>query len=122
MFTKEFLSNVRRLALRKKIWYSALDSLERGILSISARIINDVKSSILNVQLVKIIAKLRDACKSGFVRHLERFGLERIRVVQASAERMGYFGAAEMVRDLEFIRYLMFLDYNQPIGRRIYQS
>jgi hypothetical protein len=120
MLTKEFLSDVRRLALRRKVWYSALDSLERGILSISARIIDDVKSSVLNVQLVKIIAKLRDACKSGFVRHLERYGLERAHVVQAGAERIGYLGAVGLVRDLGFIRYLMFLDYNQPIGWRIY--
>ncbi len=122
MFTKEFLSDVRRLALRRKVWYSALDSLERGILSISARIIDGVRSSVLNVQLVKIIAKLRDASKSGFMVHLERFGLERVRVVQASAERMGYSRATEMVKDLEFIRYLIFLDYNQPTGWRIYQS
>ena len=122
MFTKEFLSDVRRLALRSRVWYSALDGLERGILTISALIIDDVKSSVLNIQLVKIIAKLRNACKSGFVRYLERFGLERARVVQASAERIGYFSAAGLVKDLEFIRYLIFLDYNQPIGWRIYRS
>jgi hypothetical protein len=122
MFTKEFLSGVRWLALRRRVWYSALDSLERGILSISARIIDDVKSSVLNIQLVKIIAKLRDACKSGFVRHLERFGFERAHVVQAGAKRMGYVGAAGLVRDPGFIRYLMFLDYYQPIGWRIYSS
>lgn len=120
MFTKEFLSDVRRMALRKKVWYSALDGLERGILSISARIIEDVKSNVLNVQLVKIIAKLRDACKSGFERYLERFGLERILTFQASAEKVGYLGANRLLRDLGFIRYLMFLDYNQPIGWSIY--
>ena len=120
MFTKEFLSNVRRLALRRKVWYSALDGLERGILSISARIIDSVKSSVLNGHIVKIIAKLRDACKSGFVRNLEQFGLERVRMIKAGAEKIGYFGAAELERNLGFIRYLMFLDYNQPIGWRIY--
>jgi hypothetical protein len=122
MFTKEFLSDVRRLALRRKVWYSALDSLERGILSISAHIIDCTKSSILDIQLVKIIAKLKNACKSGFVRHLEHFGLERVHVVQAEAAKLGYLGACELSRDLRFIRYLMFLDYNQPIGWRIYQS
>ncbi|MGD0804213.1 MAG: hypothetical protein ABSA11_09090 [Candidatus Bathyarchaeia archaeon] len=122
MFTGEFLSGVRRQALRRRVWYSALDGLERGILSISARIIDDVKSSLLNVQLVRIIAKLRDACKSGFVRHLERYGVERVRVVQGEAFRLGYLGAGVLSKDLGFIRYLMFLDYNQPIGWRIYPT
>ncbi|MGD0803106.1 MAG: hypothetical protein ABSA11_03435 [Candidatus Bathyarchaeia archaeon] len=122
MFTGEFLSGVRRQALRRRVWYSALDGLERGILSISARIIDDVKSTVLNVQLVRIIAKLRDACKSGFVRHLERYGVERVRVVQREAVSLGYRGAEALSGDLGFIRYLMFLDYNQPVGWRIYQS
>jgi hypothetical protein len=122
LFTREFLSEVRRQALRRRIWYSALDGLERGILWISARVVDGVKSSLLNVQLVNIIAKLRDACKSGFVRHLERYGVERVRVVQAEAFRLGYLGAGVLSRDLGFIRYLMFLDYNQPIGWRIYPS
>ena len=120
MFTKEFLSDVRRLALRRKVWYSALDSLERGILSISARIIDDVKSSVLNVQLVNILAKLRNACKSGFVRHLEDFGMVRARTIRDQARVFGYKYLDELVRDLGFVRYLAFLDYNQPIGWRIH--
>jgi hypothetical protein len=122
LFTREFLSEVRRQALRRRVWYSALDGLERGILSISAKIIDGVTSSLLSVQLVRIIAKLRDACMSGFDRHLERFGVERVRVVQAEAICLGYIGAAALSSDLGFIRYLMFLDYNQPIGWRIYSS
>jgi hypothetical protein len=122
LFTREFLSNVRRQALRRRVWYSALDGLERGILSISAKIIDGVKSTLLNVQIVRIIAKLRDACKSGFVRHMERYGVERVRVVQEEAAKLGCSGAWALSRDLGFIRYLMFLDYNQPIGWRVYPS
>lgn len=121
MFTKDFLSLVRRTALRRRVWYKALDSLERGILTISAQVIDDVKSSVLNIQLVRIIAKLREACKSGFVKHLERYGVERVRVIQEIALKFGYHAAAGLSRDMEFIRYLMFLDYNQPIGWRINQ-
>ena len=122
MFTREFLSGIRRQALRNRVWYSALDSLERGILTISAKIIDGVKSSLLSVQLVNIIAKLTDARKSGFVRYLEHYGVERVRVVQEEAARLGYSGATALSRDIDFIRYLMFLDYNQPLGWRIYQS
>jgi len=120
MFTKDFLLIIRRQALRRRIWYSALDCIERGILSISARIIDDVKSTLLNIQIVKIIAKLKDAGKSGFIRNLERHGVERIQEIQKQATRLGYKSAGALSKDLNFLRYLMFLDYNQPIGWRIY--
>ena len=122
MFTKEFLSNVRRQALRRGVWFSTLDAVERGILYISGKVIDDVKSNILNAQLVRIIAKLRDVCKSGFVKHLERFGTDRVRTIQVQATSFGYEWADNLFSDFGFVRYLIFLDWNQPIGWRIYRS
>lgn len=122
MFTKEFLSDVRRQALRRRVWFSALDATERGILYISGKVIDDVKSTILNTQLVRIIAKLRDACKSGFVKHLEQFGMVRVRTIRVQATSFGYEWADSLLSDFSFVRYLMFLDWNQPIGWRIYRS
>jgi hypothetical protein len=120
MFDKGFLSDVRRRALRKGIWFRALDTLERGILLLSAQVVNSVRSSLLTFQLVKILAKLKNASKSGFLNHLERFGLERVRAVQVQAEAFGSERVKGLVGDFGFVRYLMFLDYNQPICWRIY--
>jgi hypothetical protein len=122
MLNRGFLIEVRRHALRRRVWYSAIDNVERGILSISAQVVDEVRSSLLNIQLVRIIAKLRDACKSGFVRHLEAFGMVRARTIRDQAAVFGYKRLDELVRDLGFVRYLAFLDYYQPIGWRIYQS
>lgn len=119
MFTKGFLSEVRRNALRKKIWYKALDSLERGILSISAKIFEFVNSDTLNLQIVKIIDKLREASKCSFVKHLEQYGMERMKIIKSQATFFGYHGAGELLKDRDFIKYLAFLAYNQPIGWRI---
>jgi len=58
MFTSSFLSDMRRKALRKGVWYKALDALERGILSLTSRVIERVESAVLGVELVKIISKL----------------------------------------------------------------
>ena len=119
MFTKVFLSELRRSALRKRTWYSVLDTVERGILSISAKIIDIVKSDILNSQLVKITEKLRNALKSGFVRHFENCGMERMRIIQSQAYSFGYKDAKGLSRDIDFVKYLVFLDYNQPIGWKV---
>ena len=122
MFTKGFLSEVRRQALRRRVWYRALDSVERGILSISANIIDSVKSDILNDQLSKIIVKLRDACKCRFVKHLEQHGLERVQVIQRQAYSFGYSAFKELSKDIGFIKYLMLIDFYQPVGWRIYST
>jgi len=120
MFTREILVEARRRALRRGVWYRALDGVERGILSLASQIIDTVRSSMLSVQLVKIIAKIRDACKSGFIKHLERFGMARVRVIQAQAASFGYREAEGLSKDSKFMRYLIFIDFNQPIGWRIY--
>jgi hypothetical protein len=116
MLTREILVEARRRALRRGVWFKALDGVERGILSLASQIIDTVRSSILSVQLVKIIAKIRDACKGGFIKHLEQFGMTRVRVIQAQAFSFGYEGAKMLSNDFDFVRYLAFLDFNQPIG------
>ena len=122
MFDKGFLNDVKRKALRRGVWFNALDQLERGILTLSAKVIDGVRSGLLNIQLVKILAKLRDASKTEFVRHLERFGMERVRTVRAQAGAFGCEWAEGLVGDFGFLRYLMLLDWNQPIGWGIYKS
>jgi len=116
MFTRGFLAEVRRTALRRRVWYSALDGLERGILTLAGRVVDEVRNTALNVELVKIIAKLRDAAKSGFVRHVETFGVRRLREVRDQGVSLGSVFACVWAKDIEFVRYLAFLDYNQPRG------
>ena len=58
MSTRAFLTEVKRQKLRMRLGYSALDGLERGLLWISTRNIDNVKSNILNIQLENI-TKLR---------------------------------------------------------------
>jgi len=71
LYTREFLVEIRRKALRRDVWFKALDRVERGILSLTARVVDRVKSVALGVELVKMIKKLRDALRSGFVRRME---------------------------------------------------
>ena len=119
MFTRDFLEGVRRKALRRKVWYSALDRVERGILNLTSQMVDRVESRVLGVEIVKILAKLRDAMKSDFMRHLECYGFKRVIQLVEQSKAMGYERALEWLNDMSYIRYLTFIDINQPIG---YQS
>ncbi|MFP3952470.1 MAG: hypothetical protein ACLFVP_10075 [Candidatus Bathyarchaeia archaeon] len=116
MFTKGFLRRVKGRAFRRRVWYSALDRAERGILDLTSRLVDVVRSKKLGVTIVKILAKLREAMKSPFVKHIESYGLERASRVAEQAAEFGYSGASDWRMDLGFARYLALIDYNKPSG------
>jgi len=115
MFTRKFLVGWRWRALRRGVWYGSLDPLERGILSLAARVVDRVKSETLGVEIVKILGKLKDALKSGFVRRMEEYGVEKAKEMVYLSEVWGNGVAGKWAFDLGFARYLTVLDLNQPL-------
>jgi len=116
MFSRGFLLEVRRRALRRGVWFSALDQVERGILSLTARVIDEVKSVVLGVELVKILVKLRDAMRSEFAVLVETAGLQRVRDIARRAVGWGCGAAVEWARDPGFARYHALLMFYSPSG------
>ena len=119
MFTRDFLISVKRKALRKGVWYSSLDGIERGILSLAARVVERIDSAILGVELVKIIAKLRDDFKSEFVKRMETFGFRRIVEIVGMARLWGNDVAGLWGRDVGFVRFLTAMSLNGQGGFRV---
>ena len=118
MFTRGFLSELRLKAVRRRVLFNALDEVERGILYLCTRVVDKVSSPVLGVQVVKIVNKLLEAFKGEFTRHIESYGYKRIVQIVNQAITMGYEMAYRWLSDMKFIRYLSFLDFNQPIGYR----
>jgi hypothetical protein len=114
MFSRGFLLRVRGRALRRGVWFSALDRVERGILGLAVRVVDRVQSVVLGVELVKILAKLRDALRSGFVRRMEEYGLRRVSEIAEQAVAWGYKGVKGWASDFSFVRYLTMMDLNRP--------
>lgn len=116
MFTSTFLTSFKRRALRRGVWFRVLDGLERGILSLAASVVDKVESSILGVELMKILGKLRDAMSSGFSRLMRENGYARARKIAFQAVSWGFDAAREWADDLGFVRYVTLIDYNAPSG------
>lgn len=106
--------------MRKGIWFRALSALDRGILNLSAVLLDDVRSVTLRVQIVSILAKLNDAFKSPFRRYVEGHGQERLRQVVEATAKLGCSAAKSLQNDKGFMEYLIFLDFHQPIGWGVY--
>jgi transcription termination factor NusB len=120
MFTKRFLLEIRQKALRKGIWFKSLDYAERGILQVASTILDTVKDNLLSLQILNIVQKIYNDCKSSFKKYSEHYSVERIKVIQAQALFLCSKMAYSLSKDIQFINYLMFLDYNQPTGWRIH--
>ena len=116
MFNASFLTEVRKRAIRGRVWFKALDQLERGILSLSSRVLDVVHSASLGVVLAEIVSKIEDALKSVFDRRLEGFGLARARVLVGYAVKLGHRGAERWLDDFGYARFITFLSLNMPIG------
>jgi hypothetical protein len=112
MFTSGYLSKIRINALRRGVWYRALNRAERGILVLASKVVDEVSSLALAKKIVQILAKLRDASKSPFTRYMETHGLERTRRRVEQALSLGYEEASEWLYDLDFIRYNTMVGYN----------
>ena len=85
----DFLRTVRYQAYRKRVWYRAIDDLERGILNLTVRVVEDVKSLTLVHVLEGIVAKIRLACMNPYSRRHLEFGLGKAVLVVGQAVGFG---------------------------------
>jgi hypothetical protein len=113
MITGSFLKKIRHRALRKGVLNRALDRVEQGILSLAGRVVDVIRSKMLGVQIVKILAKLQEAMKSSFKRHVESYGLEKAHKLIGYAEK---FGNCVDWLSMEYANYLALIDFYSPLG------
>jgi hypothetical protein len=115
MFRRSFLIEVRKKALRTKTWWKALDRLDRAIVDLTIRVVDEVRSKDLGVEIVKILKKLSDCLKSPFVRLMESYGLERARKLSDQALFWGYKEANSWKYDFGFVKYLTVIETNSAM-------
>jgi hypothetical protein len=87
--------------------------VEQGILSLAGRVVDVIRSKMLGVQIVKILAKIQDAMKNNFKRHVESYGLNKARKLIYYAEK---FGNCVDWLSIEYANYLALIDFYNPIG------
>jgi hypothetical protein len=64
------IAGLKTRALRKRVWYRVLDRIERGLLDLAIRWVDNVRSGRLTETLLRILAKLARAMEQGMARVL----------------------------------------------------
>ena len=85
--TREVLVGLKTRGLRRRLWYSTLSRIERGLVDLTIRWVDKVRSGRLTETLVRILAKLAMALETGMGRVLMR---GRILAMKASELAVGW--------------------------------
>jgi hypothetical protein len=81
------LAGLKTRALRRRVWFRVLDRVERGLLDLTIRWVDNVRSGLLTETLLRILVKLARAMEQGMARVLT---VGRERALRASLLAMGW--------------------------------
>ena len=80
VLSRRVLVAFRTRALRRRVWFRVLSRIERGLVDLTIRWVDEVKSSRLARVLLEILGKLVRALESRMVRVLERGSMLALRI------------------------------------------
>lgn len=96
----------RARALRQRIWFKTLSRVERGILDLTIRCVERVRSRVLTRTVTDIVAKILKTLKPSFLETTMRVGREIADELSGIALKWGNMTASRWKHDLGFIRFL----------------
>jgi len=102
------LAQVKKVALRRKVWFKSLSRVERGIIDLTVKYVDNIKSTKLAKVLTAIIEKLQVSMESKAERLVRTVGLALAKKVSEIAVRWGNRLAIDWAKDREFARFLVF--------------
>ena len=99
------MSNLRRRALRKGVWFHTLTLQERVLSCLIIKHIKIVKNVMLATVIARIIGKLIYAIKNSFMDMIERRGREITESWARAAYAMGWKEASKWIDDTSILTW-----------------
>jgi len=115
--TRGMLVSVRRLAMRRRVWFKVLSRMERAVVSLTIRCVEEVRSVKLAMIVKAIVDKLEEAVKGRVERLMGSVGRSLARMIVEIAVSWGNVEAVEWASDRGFIRYVTVMEMNRPFSR-----
>jgi hypothetical protein len=100
------LAEAKRTAFGRRVWFRALTRIERGIVDLTLRYVDDIKSTKLAKVLTAIIEKLQQATESVAERLVRTVGFPLAQKISSIAVSWGNLSAAKWAGDSGFAGYL----------------
>lgn len=106
------LVRLRVKARRRGVWFRVLNRVERGLVDLSIRVVEKVRSRVLARSLTCVVKKLVDAMESEVTRLMKAVGLQLAQKLSEIAQSWGNKAARLWAVDLGFIQYLAVMQKN----------
>ncbi len=101
------LNETKKHALRRGIWFKALNRIERGIIDLTVKYVDNIKSAKLAKVLTAILVKLQTTTESMVDKLVRTIGLPLARKISNIAVSWGNHSASIWANDPAFARFLV---------------
>lgn len=112
LILKAELRLLKLKALRRGVWFKALSRLDRALIDLTIRVADKVRSSRLAEALERVVGKVKNVLRDGFVEAVFKFGLPLARRFSLIAQDWGNPYAESWSSDLSFARFLAVMYMN----------
>lgn len=106
------LDKLRVKARRRGAWYRVLSRVERGLLDLAIKVVENVRSRVLARSLISVVEKLLDAMESEVTRLTRTVGRSLAQKLSEIGQGWGNKSARLWAVDLGFIKYLAVMKKN----------
>lgn len=114
VMTRDVLVSIRRVAMRRRVWFRVLDRCERAVVSLTIRCVERVRSVRLAMIVTVIVDKLKEAVKGRVERLMGTVGRSLAQKLSGVALGWGNKSASRWMEDRDFIRFLAVSHMNTP--------
>lgn len=106
MLSRQGLTKIKTRALRRKVWFKALSRVERGIIDLTIRCVERIRSHALMKTVLAIVDKLLRTLEENYLKKVERIGREIAHKICEIALKWGNLHALVWKHDINFVRFL----------------
>jgi len=105
---------VKARALRKGAWFRVLTRVERACVDLTIKVVERVRSRLLQKLLSSVLTKLEEAMQSQVQRLMREVGGTLAQKMSQIAQTWGNKSAVRWAEDPRFIQYLTIINMNAP--------
>ena len=87
MLTRQGLRRIKTKAVRQRVWYKTISRVERGIVDLTLRCVESIRSPVLARVVSNIISKISRTLREGFMERAEKAGRGIAEKICVLAER-----------------------------------
>jgi len=104
--TKQDLIKIRSRTLRTRVWFRALSKVERGIIDLTIKCVERIRSNVLARTISTIVNKLLDSLEEGFMTRADRVGYKIAERLCTLGKRWGNKACSTWKYDNNFVEFL----------------